>query len=147
MENALNDEIGELLFQIHRLYHIRMSELVKRLEISPRQIPILKHLYRSADLSQRQLAEKVGVSPTSITLMLRKMEDKGLVEKKTMPTDRRFFAVSLTEKGKTIVEQLKSMRKNIDGITISGFTKEERAHLQSLLRSVRNNLQEKISAE
>lgn len=146
MESAFDDEIGELLFQIHRLYHIRMSALVKALEISPRQIPILKHLYRSGVANQRQLAEKACVSPTAITLMLRKMEAKGLVEKKTDPADRRFFSVSLTEKGKSVVEQLKRLRKSIDGITVIGFTQEEQARLQSLLRTVRQNLLEQISA-
>jgi len=95
---------------------------------------------------QRQLAEKACVSPTAITLMLRKMEAKGLVEKKTDPADRRFFSVSLTEKGKSVVEQLKRLRKSIDGITVIGFTQEEQAHLQSLLRTVRQNLLEQISA-
>ena len=140
MENTFNDEIGELLFQIHRLYHIRMSEVVKALEISPRQIPILKHLYRFCTMNQRELAEKIGISTASIALMLKKMEDNGLIEKKTVPTDRRYYSVSLTEKGKATVEQLRTIRKSLDVITVSGFSEEEKTLLRSLLLSVRSNL-------
>jgi DNA-binding MarR family transcriptional regulator len=141
MRENINEEIGEIFFQIHRLRHIRFSEIIKVLGVSPRQIPILKHLYKNGSLNQRQLAEKIRVSPASIALMLKKMQTNGLIDKTPDLTDRRFFSVSLTEKGKKIIERFGKIRKNIDMISVEGLSNGEKQQLHLLLSSVLENLQ------
>jgi DNA-binding MarR family transcriptional regulator len=141
MGEDISEDIGEIFFQIHRLRHIRFSEIIKALGISPRQIPILKHLYKSGSLNQRQLSEKIRVSPASIALMLKKMQTNGLIDKTPDLTDRRFFSVSLTGKGKEIIERFGKIRKNIDMISVEGLSNEEKQQLHMLLSSVLQNLQ------
>lgn len=51
-------------------------------------------------VSAKMIAEKMNISCARVAVLLTKMENKGLVEKKTDDSDSRKLSVSLTERGK-----------------------------------------------
>ncbi len=53
-------------------------------------------------VSAKMIAEKMNISCARVAVLLTKMENKGLVEKKTDDSDSRKLSVSLTERGKEI---------------------------------------------
>ena len=59
-------------------------------------------------MSQKDLQEKLGVQPASISELISKLETRGLVERSRSDTDRRVVILSLTEKA------LKMEKKNLD---------------------------------
>ncbi len=72
--------------------------------ISYREYLVLHHLHHAGGQSLRrgELAEKVSLSASGITRMLRPMEKIGLVEKATNPRDARVSLVRLSSAGATI---------------------------------------------
>ena len=54
--------------------------------------------------SQKQLAERVGITPPSMTVALRKMEEKGYVTRRQDEKDQRVVKIHLAPKGEECIE-------------------------------------------
>ena len=68
---------------------------------------ILVYMYhRVKEVSQKELAEKMNVSKARITSLIQKMEDRGLVTRKTSKDDERVNIISLTDKGNEAGEEM-----------------------------------------
>lgn len=68
---------------------------MEELDIKPSQAGILFSLKCWGEQSQRQLAQRVGITPPSMTVALRKMEEKGYVSRKTDEKDQRITRIQL----------------------------------------------------
>lgn len=75
--------------------------------------------------SQKEIAAKLNISPAAVTMTLKKLENEGYIEKIINPQDTRFNTVSLTPKGKYIIEISRQLFLDIDHWIFSGFTEEE----------------------
>ena len=58
------------------------------------------------EVSQKELAEKMNVSKARITSLIQKMEERGLVNRKTSMEDERVNIISLTDKGNELGEKM-----------------------------------------
>ena len=80
MTKAKSDE--SIMIILHQLMHLSEYQAMRGLEqmdLKPGQAGILFWLGREGELSQRRLAEKLGITPPSVTSALRKLEAKGLI--------------------------------------------------------------------
>lgn len=79
----------------------------------------LKLLLSAADnrLSAGELSKSMGVSTARVAVLLKKMENKGLIEKKEDESDARVTLVKLSEEGKRIAALMKeNMLRHIANI-------------------------------
>jgi DNA-binding MarR family transcriptional regulator len=67
-----------------------------------------------------------------------RMVKKGLVQKVICKTDKRLVDVTLSEKGKTLLEKLDEYQDEMDGI-LKNLSTEEAGMLNSLLDKIRNS--------
>lgn len=87
------------------LMHLSRYHTVKRLEdmeLNPSQAGILFILNSQGRLSQRQLAQKIGITPPSMTVTLRKLEEHGLIRKEPDEKDQRVIRICLSEAGRSV---------------------------------------------
>lgn len=110
------------------------------MELNPSQAGILFILNNQGRLSQRQLAEKIGITPPSMTVTLRKLEERGFITKEPDERDQRILRICLSEAGKECIEKIKSIMKNMEEILYRGFSVEERLLFQRLLLEMRENM-------
>ena len=73
-------------------------------------------------------------------MILKKMEEQGLVDRKTNPKDMREVHVFLTEKGRSLDDRTIAQIKKIDAIALKGISDEENETLMRLLKKIRDNL-------
>ena len=76
---------------------------------------ILGVIERADGLSQQALGERLGVFPSRLVGVLDDLEGRGLVERRNSPTDRRSYALYLTEGGRKALEQIASRRARAPG--------------------------------
>ena len=69
---------------------------------------IMRTLYEEDGQMASRLADAVGRAATSFTPILDKLQDKGYIERRTHPSDRRAVLVYLTKKGRSIEEEVKA---------------------------------------
>lgn len=78
--------------------------------LSISEIDTLSFLYNGGSLSPSDLAELNQIKGQSMSEVLTKLKQLGLIDKKQSATDKRKFDISLTEHGKSIVEQTRNER-------------------------------------
>lgn len=74
--------------------------------ITADQFVLLATLARGQALTQRELARRMSSDPSTVRAMLVLLEQRGLVERRTHPTDARARTVALTAAGVRTFQQL-----------------------------------------
>jgi len=131
-ENSL---LNLFLKTSRKLFKLFFYEFEK-IKLHPGQIPIFLLLLNENNLTQVDIANKVCVKPSTITIILRKMEKNNLIEKKIDKNNRRVFYISLTEKGKLVAAQAKMIIEKIEGKITAGIDIEEKERLKYLLLKI-----------
>lgn len=124
--------------QIRREIFQNESEKQKNF-LSPGQERLLRVLNRHSGKSQKELAEMIRVRPSSLSEVLKKLEEKSLLIKKQDENDRRFNAYFLTSEGKELAEQLILQRKNKGAEFFDILTLEEQENLGKILEKLSQN--------
>ena len=75
---------------------------------------ILRLLYEQDGQMASRLADGVGRAATSFTPILDKLENKGLIERRSHPADRRAVKIHLTKKGQALKERIAASAEQIE---------------------------------
>lgn len=132
----------KLCNDISRLCHARLrseGEMDGVLS-QPGARAILSMIAVSDGLCQRELVKETHLRPPTVSIILQKMEEAGMVERQSDPDDRRIIRVRLTEYGREMDAQtIERIRRN-DARAMAGLSEEETTVLLRLLERIRDNL-------
>ena len=109
---------------IHRSRHLLLMNLAKREKFT----------------SQKEIADGIGITQAAMTVSLATLERDGLV-KKTAGCDNRYNEISITEKGREIVEHSREHFARVDAAVFDGFSDGELEVLSGYLERMKANLQ------
>ena len=88
----------------------------------------------------------VGVSPSTLTRILDRLEHEGLVKRALNPIDRRSFRVSLTDRGSRIVADYNGHLEEVVRLMLNPLTPAERMMLAELQTTMVSALAQQSSA-
>lgn len=86
--------------------------------------------------SMKSISNLMGCDASNITGLVKKLAEKGFVERNVCPVDRRIFHVSLTSKGISCREFLMKARSTPNKETATALTKEEWGEFKLLLQKL-----------
>ena len=98
---------------------------------------IIFHLSHNDGLTQLELSRLTHLKPPTISVTLQKMENEGIVSRKSDSEDLRKTIVTLTEKGLGIVSRIEEVFKTQEKAITDSLTKAEAETLKKLLIKVR----------
>lgn len=136
-------EDAPLLILLHQLAHFSRYQAVKRMEtmdLKPSQAGILFTLACEGEMSQKKLAQKIGITPPSMTVALRKLESRGYIQKETDEKDQRISRIRLSEEGKKQIQELRNIMESMEENLYRGMSNEEKILIRRLLLEMRKNL-------
>ncbi|MFF0147304.1 DNA-binding MarR family transcriptional regulator [Amycolatopsis sulphurea] len=111
----------------------RFAERVAELDLTPPQTGLLRVIARRPGESQQALAAELGTPPTRLVALVDGLEQRGLIERRRNPKDRRLYAVHLSEKGRETMRALaKAGAAHEDELT-SALSTKDREVLHELL--------------
>ena len=90
---------GYLISRLGAMGQRRFAERMSQLGLTPRMWGALNVLDAEGALSQHALGRCVGMDPSSMVSTIDELEAKGLVQRRRDPTDRRAYALHITEAG------------------------------------------------
>jgi DNA-binding MarR family transcriptional regulator len=102
---------------------------------------LLAHLGNGGQLTQVELARRVGTSRARIGVNVDSLEAKGAVERRSDPTDRRVWLVSLTEAGRDLWARTIKVDRHVRTYLRLGTTAAERKQLDALLERIHRNIE------
>ena len=141
--SALNQSI-RLLSLRHRA---RAAQLLAPLGLNVGQEALLLELDRGGPRIQAQLSEALGCEPPSVTLMTRKLEAAGHIERTPDPADKRATVVSLTARGQALADQIAELWVTLAAETVRGLPVDLLERLPATLLMMSNNVDGKSPAE
>ena len=92
-------------------------------------------------MSQKELAERLNMTPPSITSAIRKMEQGGYIRRRQDVTDHRVMRLALTENGAACVENVKRVADEMHELIFRGMSPEEIMLFRRLLLQINENLE------
>ena len=137
------EEESSVFFSVFQLMQFMKYQAMKRMEemdIKPSQAGVLFSLKCWGEQSQKQLAERVGITPPSMTVALRKMEEKGYVIRKQDENDQRVIKIQLAPRGEECIEGIQKVIKEMENIVYQGISREEILLMNRLLADMKQNL-------
>ncbi|MCP2340331.1 MarR family winged helix-turn-helix transcriptional regulator [Actinomadura rupiterrae] len=112
------------------------AERIKVLDLTPPQAGLLRMLKANPGGSQRELADRLGMPPSRFVPFVDKMEQRGLVERRRNPDDRRLHALYLTEAGESLLGELIPIAIEHETDLTSALSPGEHQQLTELLRRI-----------
>lgn len=134
VEQATAEQLATLLRDaITRLNRrVRQARPVGDLTFS--QLSALTSLQLAGALTPRELADVERVQPPTMTKIVGKLEERGLVARTPHPTDRRQVILAATERGRTVYAQFERVRDEWLAQALVDLTPEQRGILEAAAR-------------
>jgi len=120
-----------MILRLAKLIHKRSTE--ELLGITIRQLMLLSYLRWGAPALQQQVCEYLWLDPNNCVILLNELEEKGYVERRRDPIDRRRHVVDITDEGRAALEHAERAQETLGDQLFAGLSDEERETLRSLL--------------
>jgi DNA-binding MarR family transcriptional regulator len=91
---------------------------------------------RSGSMPMGKMGERLMVHPASVTNVIRRLEQRGFVQRHMSPDDRRVVLATITQRGRTTAHNATNALNQVN-FGLQTFSRDEMAHLTTMLRDVR----------
>lgn len=132
-ERPLLESTGYLLARLGAESRRMWGRMLAEQDLTPHQFGVLMMLARLRAPSQQQLSRAVGVDPRNAVPMVDVLEQRGLLQRRADPADRRRHAITLTPSGQATIERLSQAGNELENAFLESLTDQERASLHTTL--------------
>jgi MarR family transcriptional regulator, transcriptional regulator for hemolysin len=115
-------------------------ELRDKVGITMAQWRVINNLTSQNGITQREIADKLGLDTSSLIPLIDRLEAKDLVQRKPDPSDRRVNRLYLTEKAGTLLDAMHSCILSIRKILTKGIHENELETTLQVLERINENL-------
>lgn len=140
----MSETIGFLLNDTARMFRRAFNARTRDSGITALQSRVLTYLARYPGIRQGPLAELIEVEPITLSRMIDRLEESGLVERRADPTDRRAWQLHLTAQAEPLLDSLRQTAKEVVAEATEGLSDAERDELARLVERVRANLSRRM---
>ncbi len=142
----MKTQAGFLISQIKQIGGRVFEKILAKEQIDAfngAQGKILYVLWQKDHISIVGLSALVGLAKTTLTSMLDRMEESGLIERVPDANDRRKCILVLTERARSLQEKYEQVSQEMNDIYFQGFCDEEIKEFEGYLQRVLSNIKEK----
>ena len=136
---------GYLINQIQKISLRKFNELLKEKnidEFNGSQGVILYSLWNNKELTIKEIGKITGLAKNSLTSMLDRMEEKGLIRRKDNSEDKRSIKIMLTDKAKELEKDYNDISNKMSNIFYKNFSDKEINEIENYLERIISNLEE-----
>ena len=126
-------DIAFLVAQLGAYAAERFGERAAALDFTRPQAGVLRLISREPGQSQQAVARRLGTPPSRLVALVDGLEQRGLIERRRNPGDRRNYALHLTAAGKQAMAALSQVTLEHERAISAPLTEAERAQLSKLL--------------
>ena len=145
LPRSLNREFAFTINDVARMLRTYADHKAAQFGITRAQWVVLVRLDRSEGLKQSELAEVLDLQPISLTRLLDKLCDCGLIERRPDPVDRRAKRLFLTPAARPLLEKLGDLGEELMATALVGVEAESVERMIGELGIVKENLRQAIA--
>jgi MarR family transcriptional regulator, transcriptional regulator for hemolysin len=139
---SINREFAFTLNDVARMLRTYADHKAAQFGITRAQWAVLVRLDRSEGLKQSELAEILDLQPISLTRLLDKLSECGLIERRPDPIDRRAKRLFLTPAARPLLEKLGDLGEELMATALAGVGQDSVARMVAQLDIVKENLRQ-----
>ncbi len=139
----MTEAIGFLIHDTARLFRRDLNERMRHRGVTALQWRLLAYLARNEGSNQVKLAEFLEVEPITLSRMIDRLADAGMLSRRRDPSDRRAWCLYLEEKSWPLIDEMRAASATLTEIAQDGLTSQEREQLADLVERMRQNLSRK----
>ena len=141
----LERDFAFLLNDVARMIRTLADQEARRFGMTRAQWGVLFRLERSEGLKQSELAELLEIQPITLTRLIDRLCDNGLIERRSDPNDRRAKRLFLTPAARPLLTKLDKLTSEIMERTLTGV---DRATVEAMTRNlagIKENVRQAIT--
>ncbi len=143
MESDIKFEtLFRAVFRMHR------NRVIKELEKKgldqashPPILFVLRNEKPDAELSQKEISDKLGIRPSTAAISIKRMENAGLLCKVRRQSDLRVNLITLTDKGQKLADESHAVFERVSGEVFGALSAEEQKYLKQIFLHMIENLE------
>ena len=125
-----------VLSRAHETVEEQAKADVERGELSLTEFAVLELLYHKGDLTAGEVSQRVLLQSGSLTYVIDKLGERGLVTRRNCETDRRRRYLHLTAEGKTVMRRIWPRHAAVIERATSGLSPTEKRTVTRLLKKM-----------
>jgi DNA-binding MarR family transcriptional regulator len=139
-----NDLDGSPVHLLHRA--AQCAEMIYHAEVhlsglTSRQLAVLMTVAQDEGLSQTAVVDRTGIDRTTVGEMLRRLQRKGLLQRRRTREDARAYAVKLTDEGRRVLHTAEPLAETVDERILEPLSGTRRAQFIGALQTIASILQ------
>jgi len=142
---SVQREIAFMIMEVARLLKTYADQRARQYGMTRAQWAVLFRLDRSEGLKQSELAELLDLQPITLTRLLDRLSDNGLIERRADPNDRRANRLFLTPAARPLLERLTVLGEDMMGTVLAGLDAKTSERMLRDLGLVKENLRAAIN--
>jgi DNA-binding MarR family transcriptional regulator len=127
-----------LIPRLHRATHAVALALAAEpeLDVNQAEAHVLAHLRETRDARISELHRRFGHRRSTLTSVLDRLEERGLIERASDPDDRRSFVITLTADGRAVAARVHRLLAAIERDALDGLSSAQRQLVADALDAV-----------
>jgi MarR family transcriptional regulator for hemolysin len=144
-QQPLKREFAFTIMDVARLLKTYADQRARQFGISRAQWAVLIRIDRHEGLKQTELADMLDLQPISLTRLLDRLAENGLIERRADPNDRRANRLYLKPAAKPLLDRLADLGTDMMQIVLDGLSTSSIERMLKELNAVRDNLRTAIA--
>jgi len=144
LPRSVNREFAFTINDVGRMLRTYADYKASQFGITRAQWAVLVRLDRFEGLKQSELAEMLDLQPISLTRLLDRLCDSGLIERRSDPNDRRAKRLFLTPAARPLLERLGELGEEMMKTALVGVSRESVEQIVAQLAIMKENLRHAI---
>ncbi|MBS4212048.1 MULTISPECIES: MarR family winged helix-turn-helix transcriptional regulator [Neobacillus] len=103
---AVSLKLFIVLSRAYKAINEHVNKVIQASGLNPTEFAVLELLYHKGDQPLQQIGAKILLASGSITYVVDKLEQKGLLRRSACPTDRRVIFAQITDEGKKLIQDI-----------------------------------------
>ncbi|WP_404331883.1 MarR family winged helix-turn-helix transcriptional regulator [Mesobacillus maritimus] len=129
-----------VLMQTSKRVHDRIKEEMTKNKLSITEFSVLEVLYHKGRQTIQQIGKSILISSGSMTYVIDKLEERGLVSRNACPDDRRAIHVLLTDQGNTVMNEIMPTYHELVSDMFGSLSDDDAETFVQLLRKVKERV-------
>ncbi len=130
------EDVEYLLRKVSLIVKKRGRDILKNFDITPPQFNALLVLVFNGELTMGELCRRLYLASSTVTDLVDRMEENGLVRRERDPDDRRVIRLKVEDKGHALIDEVMKARIGYLSCILGKIGEEKREHLRDSLQSL-----------
>ncbi|WP_315744525.1 MULTISPECIES: MarR family transcriptional regulator [unclassified Bradyrhizobium] len=134
------------LGELQRLVRVYADKEAARFGMTRAQWAVLARVERNEGMKQSELAEQMEMQPITLTRLIDKLADAGLIERRGDDSDRRVNRLYLKKAARPLLAKLAELKAELTATALAGFGPADAQRLMTQLEAIKENVRNALQS-